>query len=303
MNNKVLSIIFVVLLAIYLMTQLFGGQKETSIDRSALLIDTSSISKLIIHPKSSSDEVFSIERNDGDWVITKDDLAPSVNTYAVQSLLRTLSGISIERLVSKSEDRWQDYEVTEENSTRIEVFEGTKKVKDLVIGRFNFNQATRSATSYVRLFDEKDIYSVDGFLSMTLGQEFDNYRDKALVNFSKEELNHILISSDQQEIPFKLDGNDWVSNEGKVDSSGMASYLNSLSGLQGSTFYDNGDIGSMPLAHRVTFTTVKDQKNIEVRTKDGQFIINSSDNPEAYFSSDSSGVYQRIVGDLLELVN
>ena len=299
MSNRNLAILFGILLAIYLLSQFLGSNKETSIDRSVISIDTSQVTSIIIHPKSGNEEPFSLEKKGTDWQVTRAEFQPTTNQSIAESMLRTLADIKIERLVSRSRDRWEDYEVSDEKGTRIEVYNQGKKIEDIVIGRFNFNQATRAATSYIRQHAEDDIYSVDGFLSMSLGQGFDSYRDKTILDFDKNELNHILLESSGRQIPFSKIDEQWMSEGAHVDSSSMVQYINSLNRLSGATFYDNADYSSLPIGHKLTVTTVTDQYTVDVRVRDNEFVINSSDNKSTYFLSDSSGVYQKLIEDLV----
>ena len=69
------------------------------------------------------------------------------------------------------------------------------------------------------------------------------------------------------------------------------------------SFFEENFYNQLPIAHELTLTTVQDQKRVEIRNNGDQFVIHSSDNPDSYFSSDSTGVFKDLILDLNALLN
>ena len=298
MNNKTLAIVFGALLLIYLLTKFLGGNKERSFDPEIVSIDTASVDKIIIHPAQKED-IFEIAKTGGGWQLQRGQEQFQATSASVGSLLSNLALIEAERVVSKNPDRYKDYAVDEEGGTRIELFQGQKKLGDLVVGRFNFNQATRSGISYIKNFEDDAVYSVDGFLSMSLSQGFDNYRNKFLTSLNSSDLTKITLEENgNASIMMKADSV-WRTDAGiELDSAAVDSYLSTVRSVSGSTFVnDQNDVGQRLKTLKIEGNNMSQPVDIHCYTSQDtshHFVIHASTNSEGYFFSDSSGIYNRL---------
>ncbi len=152
MNNKTLAIAFGALLLIYLLSKLLGGNRERSFDPKIIDIDTAAVDRIVVHP-AAGDEMFEMSKTGSGWQLKRSTDLFQATAGSLGGLLSNLSQVQADRIVSKNPDRHKDYAVDEESGTRIELYGGQKKVGDVVVGRFNFNQATRSGISYLRKYD------------------------------------------------------------------------------------------------------------------------------------------------------
>ncbi len=300
LNNKTLGITFAALLLIYLLTKIFSGNKERSFDPQIISIDTSSITKIMVDP--ANDEAFSLEKTGSGWQVTKTGQQFSATTSSVNGLLGNLQNVKAERIVSKNVERHTDYNVDDSSGTRIELMAGTKKVGDVMVGRFNFNQATRSGISYVRITENPEVFSVDGFLSMSLSQGADNYRDKQLLSLNSDDVTKIDLQQNGSILSYQKLGTQWQDESGaSIDSSKMVTYLNNIRTINGGTFANNpeGEMGDKTNTLTIAGNNMTAPVQINVYTSldtSQHFVIHSSANDEGYFFSDSSGIYQRLVG-------
>ncbi len=301
MNNRNLAIAFGVLLLIYLLSKVLGGNRERSFDPQILSIDTSQVTKLQIDPGNES-LPFALEKTGSGWSLTKDAEQFSATTSSVGSLLMSLQDIRADRVVSKNPDRWKDYSVDDSTGTRIQIFDGNNLIDDIIIGRFNFNQATRSGISYVRLTDEDAVYSVDGFLSMSLSQGADNYRDKTLTSLNSDDITRITLLENGAQAQYQLVDSVWRDETGnQVDSAKMVSYLNNIRSVSGSTFVTDEatQLGQKLKTLQIEGNNMPGPVTIDVYASQDttqDFVLQSSTNREGYFFSDSSGIYRRLIG-------
>lgn len=298
MNNKTLAIVFGALLLIYLLTKIFSGNRERSFDPEIVNIDTAQVNKIVIHPAQQG-EIFELIKSGSDWLLQKDQQQYKATTSGVRSLLSNLTLIEAERVVSKNPERYKDYAVDDEGGTRIELFNSQKKLGDLMVGRFNFNQATRSGISYLRKYDEESVYSVDGFLSMSLSQGFDSYRNKVLTSLNSSDLTKITLQQDGRTQQVVKADSIWRNDAGtELDSTAVANYLNTVRSVSGNTFIGSqNDVGerikslliegnNMPAPIEISCYVSRDTSH--------HFVIHASTNEEGYFFSDSSGIYDRL---------
>lgn len=306
MNNKTLGIVFGALLLIYLMTKLFGGPKDRSFDPNILQIDTASVTKIEIQP-SEGEPSFTLDRSGGQWVLQRNGQSFDLAMGSVGTFLSNLESIRAERIVSKNADRFSEYNVDDSTGTVIDIYAGGKKVKELVAGRFSFNQATRSGISYIRLLNDNAVYAVDGFLSMTLTQSFDNYRNKSMLKLNQADLTKVSFQEGTSRIEIAKNGNSWMTDLTEVDSTAMAGYLSNISSVSGTAFLDDrSQVGQKIKELTFEGNNMTGPVTITCYQAEGAsqpFVLNSSMNADAFFLSDTIGVHDRLFGKFSEIFN
>lgn len=306
MNNKTLGIVFGALLVIYLMTKFLGGPKDRSFDPNILQLDTATVSKIQIQPPGGESS-FALERSGGNWSLLREGQTYNLALGSVGTLLSNLQLIKSERIVSKNVDRFSEYNVDDSTGTVIEIYSGGNKIKEIVAGRFSFNQATRNGISYVRLLDDEAVYAVDGFLSMTLTQSFDNYRDKSMLKLNKEDLTKVSLEDGSSKIEVRKEGDTWMRDQTVVDSTALAGYLSNISSVSGTAFLDDRS-GVGQKIKELTFEGNNMTGPVTITCYQAQgstqpFVLNSSLNPESYFLSDTLGVHNRLFAKFSEIFN
>jgi hypothetical protein len=301
MNNKTLGIAFGVLLLIYLILKLTGGNQERSFDPEIIAIDTSVVARIVVDP-SGDNEPFELNKDASGWNIQVGSKVYEANAGSIRSFLGSLQKVEAERIVSKNPERFADYSVDDSLGTTIQIFgAGSDKLVDVVAGRFNFNQATRSGISYLRLSAEEEVYSVDGFLSMTLTQGFESYRRKELLTMDTDQLRSLTLQKSGKSISINRGPEGWMQAGGvAVDSAAMAGYLSALRTVSGANFADPEQDQGQELA-KLTMDGDNMIEKPEVmlyesKNADYPFIIHSNMNSQGYFFSDSTGLYNRLFG-------
>ena len=310
MNNRNLLFIFVALLAIYGLSQLFSSKKERTFKTDLIQIDSTEVTAVTINPKGEDTPEFTLNREENGWIASSENINTKATKSAVDALLANLSNIKTKRIAAKSPDKWAEYEVEEGNGTSLQVYSNGKIVEDFILGRFSFNQQTRSATSFIRLKGEDEVYAVDGLMTMTLSQGFDTYRNKTMLNLGQEsEITTFSFQNDTINVNYTLQNGQWSTGELLLDSTKVTNFLNDLKSISGTDFADDFDevqAGNLP-ATRFIAQGNNILKPINIicyrdTTREKPFVLQSSQNREAYFESDSTGVFSRIfknVGDFI----
>ncbi|MEM9919340.1 MAG: DUF4340 domain-containing protein [Bacteroidota bacterium] len=302
MNNKILGIVFVVLVGIFLLSKFFPGKRVRSFDPEIVKVDTSLVDDISIKPKGDSIS-FSLKRNGADWMASRAGISTKAAPQMVSSLLKNLQLIRTDRITAKKEERWEEYEVDPATASHVVAKGGGKTLADLYVGRFNFNQQTRSATSYIRLASGPEIYAVDGLASMGLSQAFSNFRNKTLLKLNKADVTALDFSSPGSSFQIRKSANgQWLAGDGStVDSAKVAQFLATLENVSGSDFAD-GFNGDGPPSHTLKIQGNNMPQGAEVAfyqspIAPANFALRSSMN-EAYFASDSTGLFQRLMKNL-----
>ena len=252
-------------------------------------------------------EAFQLTKSGQGWTASNGDIEVPAVEGPVRSILSQLADVKSKRIVTKNPDNWATYETDDAQGTRIEALANGKKLADVVIGTFKFDQTSQSASSYLRKKDDNAVYLVDGFMSMTLKQGFDNYRDKQLVKVNAADVTKLTLQSGENTHAFQKSDDQWYyAGMEQVDSTSMAAYLQRLSSLSGYEFVDGFQGGQNPMMQlEVQGNNMMNQLVLscyEGPDAEKPFVIHSTMNPKAYFASDSTGIYQNLFGKLMELI-
>lgn len=305
-NIKWLMGLFVALLALVVILLLNDSKKGSRSFKSDLTdLDTSKVTQIIITPKSKQEEVI-LKREDTYWKIKVDDKWYNADKRQVKNMLASLSDLKAKRLAANEKSRWKDFEVTDSLATRVEVLGGKKTLVDIYLGKFSFQQIPsrnpyqrpqNSMTTYVRLSGEKEVYSVDGMLSMSFNRAASDFRDNTIVNVNKNNLEKITLTSSSETINMVKEENNWLVDGLVADSTAAAKYINSLTRLSNSNFIDEGMIVEQQPAYSLKLEGEDIQtitiQAFEADTANG-YAIESSLNPGSYFSSKKSGLFDKI---------
>lgn len=310
MNNKLLLLALLILLGIYGLIRLYSNKKEKSFNPELIAVDSLSVSSITIDPKGP-ELAFSLQKENGNWMATNESLTIKANPKQVEQLLAALSMIKTKQIVAKTPDKWPAYEVEEGTGHHIMVYEKGKLKEDFLVGKMNFNQQMRSATLYIRLNGENEVYAVDALQAMSLGQGFDSYRNKTILKFSPE----MEVTTFRYEWPdttwrFEKSAAGWtLGGTTPLDSMKVEQYLNVFRNFSGTAFAD--DFDELKAGDYPTQTLVLEGENIPDAfhvqvyidtSRTEPFIIRSNYNKDSYFLSDSSGIYQQLFKTPAELM-
>ncbi len=285
-SNKTLGIVFIVLLvvaALLLFTN--TGKKERSFRKTLVDIDTAQVSEITIYPKVLKGKSVKLNRSGKNWFVELDNnKKASVPKNKIDGIFRSLMSIKPKRLAARSKEQWHSLEV-DSLGTRVVVNQGSKKVLDIIIGRFQFHQP-RSLSTFVRLNNDNNVYEVDGFLSMAFNKKADGFRDETVLNGNVDKWNKLTFTypADSSFELVKVDKK-WTCNTANIDSAETVKYLNRISHLTSTQFVDNIDTTKLNRPVYSLAIEGENGKNFNVSAyKDSSgLVIHSSFNPDSYF--------------------
>ncbi len=298
LNNKSLLIILAALGGVYLLSTLLGSKDTNSNFKSELLsIDTSAVTSILVYPKNDGLAEIKFTKNGNSWTVQKGAQSGNADPNAPTAMLGTLAKIKTQSRVAISKNKWTDYEVTDSLGTRVKAMAGDKVLADVMMGKFSFKQQPQSMTSYLRLYNETDVYSVDGPIAMAFNRNFDAFRDKTFISLNKANITKVSINENGKSASASLGAdNAWIG----ADPTAMDGYLTKIANLRGNTIKE----GFSP-SQAISTVTIEGN-NMAATTvscyADGEgYVLNSSQNPSVFFQSDSEGIYKMLVGDFLAI--
>jgi hypothetical protein len=260
-------------------------------------IDSANVTAIIMYPVNEKREEIKLQKKGKIWNVSKGSINTEAEQNTVHNLLKDLLSLKTEQLVTKNKDKWKEYQVTDTTGTRVKIYEGNDVKLDLVVGKFNYQRSNNpyaqygggvNGSTYIRLFSEKEVYTVKGFLSFMFNQPFNNWRNQVFMKVTKTDITKITASfpGDSGFLAEKK-GNEWMINGIKADSVKMERYLNKISWQNKNTFVDDYIPSGTPAfklnveGNNLTSMTVEAYKK-----SDTEYILHSSLNPQSYFSSD-----------------
>lgn len=307
MNNKKLIIVFAALLGLYLLSRLIFSDRERTFDPQIVQLDTATVSEIRLFPKAEDGNQITLSKSEKGWTASQGDKSFYTPYNKVSNILSQLSSIRSERIVSKAKEKWPEYEVDEQGS-RVEVFAKDKKVADFVVGTFKFDQATRTASSYLRPSDEDDVHLVDGFITMSFNQQFDAFRNSQLVKLNREDVLKITQTMGGEAYAISknpADGLWYLGGMEQLDSTTAAQYIGQITNVFGSEFADGEPAGEPVrvleiMANNLVSPVILSCYSVVDTSR--PFVVHSSANPENWFASDSAGLYTRLFGKFDDLL-
>lgn len=294
-KNKLLIIVFGALLLVYLGNKFLGPNNERNFKNVLVELDTASVSKLVIKARANDGDPVTILKEGKNWIVTKGNKSDNADVNSVKNMLSSLRKLEPQRLVANSEDKWAQYEVNDSLGTQVKVYQGEEVATDVVIGKFNFNQQARTASTFVRLTNEDEVYTVEGFLASTFNQEFNSFRNKTFITTTPENLTALKFDY-AGDSSFVLDkvNEQWQLNGVVADSTSVAKYINGLRRMNQREFVDDFSPSENPVYTLTIAGNNMDAIIVKGYLKDDEIILNSSLNSGAYFKKGSLNVFEKL---------
>jgi len=298
-SNIKLIAIFAGLVLIYGAIKLWGNSGRSKSFRSELVeFDTAKVSSVSIF---NPGDTVTLAKQNGDWKL-KLSGGKEVDALdnVVESALTTLQGVTPSRIATRDENKYKDFQV-DTTGTRVQVYEGDNKALDLVIGRFGM-QGQRQFYTYVKLYEEPEVYAADNFMGMSVATNPAGFRDKKLIEATKDSISAVSFRypGDSSFFMRKSVEGQWLIDNQVTDSAQVADYLSDLRYATISDFADDRELSDLGNATYRIEVTIKGSEPVVLEAyNDPQYnlLIHSSANPEAIFAdADSSSFKDLFLG-------
>lgn len=297
-NNRILILIFAILLVAVGANELIKATKgDRTFRKDIIEYQANDITKISIFPKYSGNRNVDVYLEDSLWKLKFDGKQFAADQEMIKGIVDELANMSPERLVANNRDLWKDYDITDTAGVKVVIYAGTKDKTEITLGRFSYNQATRKPTTCVRVNNEKEVYAVEGYLSMTFNREINSLRDKNIFRGNQNDLTRITFTY-PADSSFNLERQDnrWLLDGVPVDSTRMAGYLAAVTDIVSDGFRDDFIPASVPSeTYRITIQG-NNIKPVEIKAYRDAVgtVINSSENSTSYFSGEEAGIFNRV---------
>lgn len=301
MNNKTLFIVLAVLLCVYGAYEWLGGDAQSTFNPQLVQLDTAQVSRLELVVKADSMVPFSLEKSAGAWRVVRAEASYAAEEETVKELLNNLLALRATQIVTKKSADWPTYQLDDAQANHIVVFEGKKKVAEVYVGKFDVDPQGQRFKSYFRTGKGDEVYAVEGMAAMMLGNGYRHYRDKRALSFEIQPVESIRLDGHGAYLVEKT-ANGWLlDKQTPVDSSKVQNYLMNLRRLSGDDFVEHFDpqAEADKLYQTLTLSGTGMPEPIVVKCwRDTSwvkpFVIQTSQFPQSFFTSDTLRLYKRI---------
>ncbi|MEO9967126.1 MAG: DUF4340 domain-containing protein [Reichenbachiella sp.] len=284
-NIKLIGIL-AILSALYFVIDFTGSRKRSKTLKSELVeIDTAKVSKILV--ESNTGSKVELEKIGGEWELALNDGKRVVaSSSAVDNALYALLSIKPARMATRSKDKWKDYQV-DSTGTRVRVFEGASTTLDLIIGRFGM-EGQRAYHTFVRLFEDDEVYVAKDFMGFSVSSDPSAYRDQVLARIKKDSISNITFNY-PADSSFRIErvGAQWQSNGSPLDSASVVKYLNGLNYISGKSFMDQASELASPVMSAAIDMNDGQTILFDAYQYEGQWVVHSTDNEEGYFTDEN----------------
>lgn len=300
-NPWKLAVIFLGLVVVFLAIRKFRSPRlEGNLPVAVVKIDTARVTDLLVTPAKGNRETVRMTRSGG-WKLMKGEQTLRLEQGAAASALRMLTGLKPERLAAKRQEKWNEFGVGDSTGTRVQVMAGTSTLADLVIGRSGFGQTPTASYggpgfTYVRLYDEPEVFAVGGFLDAQFNRTLDDWRDKSFLRLSKDSVNRVRFSypADSSFVIDRQSGK-WLMTNMLADSTAIRSYLGGMTYKNATAFATQAPAGAPGV------TVIFEQGSrilatVEAWPLGADWTVRSSHQPETFFLFDAAAVKDFFAG-------
>ena len=301
MNNKILLAVLAALLLVFAGVKYFGKRSSPGTFPEQLVeFDSSGVDKILINPKSENGETLEFFLRDGKWRIKKAGIEIPAAEGLVPSLIGEIQNLKPKRLATKDQSKWSEFDVTDSLASRVRVIAGEELRADVLVGRISYSQAPQQSfqmggnqvrgSSYVRVNEKNEVYSVEGFLSISFNRDFASYRNKTFLRLTRDSIESIefIYPADSGFVLQRIDSN-WSLNGLPANSGKVVEYLDKITTKNMSNFKDDFDRGQPPDFRLIFSEKGKGPTTVQGFMVDSaSWVWNSSYNPESMFEEKSN---------------
>ena len=247
LSTKILFVLLVVLVTVFVLSRIFRSPGlESNLRKTLVSVDTATVSEVRIQPASNRIAEIKLVKEGKNWIVVSDKKKSATDINSVKGILGLLQGLPTQRLASRKKDKWETYNVGDKG-THVTVYAGSKKIADLNFGKTGFAPGGGrygSAYTYVRLSDESEVYTVDGFLESQFNRSYNNWRNKVFLRLNSDEIAKLTFTypADSGFVVSKKDSV-WTIGKEKVDMAKVQDFLNQITSKNLNDFADDFVVG------------------------------------------------------------
>ena len=208
-----------------------------------------------------------LKKENDDWIVLTATAIYPANKERIKLILEKLEGFKLSELISKKPSTYENYQLNESSATKIRVYYGKNKSKDIWFGKtggFIYNEC------YVRIDEKPEVYLASGITSDEFMDQFYHYCSRTILKSDIDKINFVRVRIDNKTYEFKKelkdDATTWVNLKvsKKIDSERFNSYLRNFDEFIGDVIIEPTDYNLDKLIKPILEINLKYEDNTEV---------------------------------------
>lgn len=300
-----IALLAVLIIAVVVVLRMDARKQKGSFLTELINADSQKTTSIVVIPKGIVEDAITLEKNDDRWMVGSHGKMYQANREHIARIFEALSPMIPEQLVSRSRENWPEYEIEDVTGTRVKIYEGKRLSGDFTYGKLSFQQQMMQGqqrpkiSTFVRLQDQDDVYSVDGFLGSAFPAIVRQYRDQTVISINKDDISKISMQgAGAYNYTISREGTNWMLNGMKADSAIVEHVINSISGINSSAFTEQESEGLLTIPAQQLTIERTDAISVEIKAYAAdstfQYFITSSQNPGAVFNGSQNGLFESI---------
>ena len=227
-----------------------------------------------------------LAKQNNQWVVETLDNYPADQT-AVKELLDKVAEMKTVQRASSNPEKQSVFQV---DSSGVEA-KLTDASGNVLAHLFAGKTTPEIFNSYVRAADSNDVYIVKGYLKATFDKGYRSWRDRTIFGFLKEDVTHLTIQSEEEEIALQIDAADkWQMLKPLVssaDGTEVETITDLMSSLETDDFAESKDLSEYGLdAPKASITaTLKDGSARTLligKEESGSYYVKNADKAQIF---------------------
>ncbi|MFC2124708.1 DUF4340 domain-containing protein [Bacteroidota bacterium] len=284
---KLLGILAILVLVFFGLKYFKQTSRSSSFRETLVDIDTAKVTALTIE---KSGNTIDVTKSQNGWEVTiEGGKKVEATKSSVNSALASLMTIVPSRIATKDPEKWRDYQV-DSAGTRIKISEGSKNTLDLIIGRFGVHGRQQFHT-FVRIFDENEVYAADNFMGISFPSNADGFRNSRFLQIETDSINQVVFNYPvDSSFILSKQGENWMIGQQPADSAQVAGFISDLRYASNRNFVDDVDPAVLISPTLQVDINLKGGEDVSVKAYSHPaygYIFHSGSNPKNYFSDDA----------------
>jgi hypothetical protein len=281
-RTRTLLIVVIALAAIWYIGDRYGMRAKVRTFRDVVMtLDTADITSFTIEARRRDRIPLAFEKHQGQWRLVADGDTIRVENTAVLDVLGPLGDMRVKRLVGTMDQVKDRYELTDSSCERLSLRFADGTTRHLRVGRSTFGP--NGPWSYVNVTGEKEVFAIEGKLSLATEMKVDDWRPRTIVNGDPANWTRVHFTFYDNDYSFIRSGDTWNMDGMTVDTMRVRKYLGSLAVSKAHLFAKGVSVNGLPEVCRLEVTDTSRKVPIVVRvfaTPAGRMILYSSLNPD-----------------------
>ncbi len=262
--------------------------KKTPLSKTVVALPSATISAFTIRHGEDDEMTFTL--GDTAWLVVKNNITLRLPIDSIQPFLSIFEKMDAVNLNVLNEQEFET--LNTKPHTDITITQTNNTNHSFSVFYTQLDSLSNNSVTYIKLPNKNALQGIKGDLLSVFNRNFDDYRNKTILNVFKDSIRALTFLSPLDSFSFVQRNGIWTSQNSpnRLLQNDFQQYLQNLIILRGGKFYDGDrDILSAPKIQNKLIVYLPSDTLVLTNYKlEKGYILHSTQNNEAYFRFDST---------------